>query len=49
MKRRWTNETAQQYIEKVEFGKEPVGLKYWSAKDYLKNHKRFSKYSIIGI
>ncbi len=49
MKRKWTNETAQQYIEKVEFGKEPVGLKYWSAKDYLKNHKRLSKYSIIGI
>lgn len=25
------------------------GLKYLSAKDFLKNHKILSKYSIIGI
>jgi hypothetical protein len=49
MKRKWTNETAQKYIELVEKGREPMGLKYLSAKDYLTNHKRLSKYSIIGI
>lgn len=49
MKRKWTNETAQKYIELVEKGKEPMGMKYLSAKDYLQNHKRLSKYSIIGI
>lgn len=49
MKRKWTNETAQKYIEKVEKGKEPIGMKFLSAKDFLKNHKVLSKYSIIGI
>lgn len=49
MKRKWTNETAQNYIEKVEKGKEPMGMKYLSAKDFLKNHRVLSKYSIIGI
>ena len=49
MKRKWTNETAAAYIEKVEKGKEPMGMKYLSAKDFLKNHRVLSKYSIIGI
>lgn len=49
MKRKWTNESAKEYIEKVEAGKEKKGLKYCSAKDYLANHKRLSKYSIVGI
>lgn len=48
MKRKWNNETAQKYIEKVEKGKEIYGLKYLSAKDFLKNHRILSKYSIIG-
>lgn len=49
MKRKWTNETASKYIELVENGKEPKGMKYLSAIDYLKNHKILSKYSIVGI
>ncbi len=49
MKRKWTNETAQKYIERVEAGKEPMGLKYCSAKDFLQNHRVLSKHSIIGI
>lgn len=49
MKRKWTNETAQKYIDKVEQGKEPMGMKYLSAKDFLRNHRVLSKYSIIGI
>lgn len=48
MKRKWTNETAEEYIKKVELGKEQKGMKYLSAIDYLKNHKRLSKYSILG-
>lgn len=49
MKREWTNESAENYIKKVEHGLIQKGLKYCSAIDYLKNHKRLSKYSIIGI
>lgn len=49
MKRKWTNESAENYIKKVESGKEPNGMKYLSAKDFLKNHRILSKYSIIGI
>ncbi len=48
MKRKWDNDKAQKYIERVEKGKEPYGLKYLSAKDFLKNHRILSKYSIIG-
>lgn len=48
MKRKWTNETAENYIKKVENEKEPTRMKYLSAIDYLKNHKRLSKYSILG-
>lgn len=49
MKRKWTNESAKEYIERVEKGKEPVGMKYLSAIDYLTNHKVLSKHSIVGI
>lgn len=49
MKRKWTNETAKEYISKVEKGKEPIGMKYLSAVDFLKNHRVLSKHSIIGI
>lgn len=49
MKRRWTNESAEDYIKKVENGRIPKGMKYLSAVDYLKNHKRLSKHSIVGI
>lgn len=49
MKRKWTEESAQKYVELVEKGKINIGLKYLSAKDFLKNHKVLSKYSIIGI
>ncbi len=49
MKRRWTNESARNYIRKVEIGKATMGMKYLSAKDYLKNHKTLSRHSIVGI
>ncbi len=49
MKRKWTNESAENYIKQVENGKHPKGMKYLSALDFLKNHKILSKYSIIGI
>lgn len=49
MKRKWTNESARDYITRVEKGRDPKGMKYLSAIDYLKNHRRLSKYSIIGI
>lgn len=49
MKRKWTVETAQRYIELVEKGRLEIGMKYLSAKDYLKNHKPLSKHSIVGI
>ena len=35
MKRKWTKETAQAYIKKAK----EKGLIYWSAVDYLRNHK----------
>ena len=35
MKRKWTKKSAEEYIKTVKAG----GLTYWSAKDYLKNHK----------
>lgn len=49
MKRKWTNESAKRYIELVENGKEPIGMKYLSAKDFLRNHRILSKHSIVGI
>lgn len=35
MKMKWTKQKAEEYIKKCK----EKGLKYWSAKDYLKNHK----------
>lgn len=49
MKRKWTNESAKEYVRKVETGKMPIGMKFLSAKDYLKNHRTISKHSIVGI
>lgn len=47
-KRKWTNETAEEYVQKVEKGREPIGMKYLSAVDFLKNHRTLSKHSILG-
>ena len=41
MKRKWTKETAERYLAKAK----EKGLTYWSAKDFLKNHK--TMHSII--
>lgn len=41
MKRKWTKETAERYIKTSR----EKGLKYWSAKDFLKNHR--TMHSII--
>ena len=38
---KWTKQTAEEYIRKCK----EKGLKYWSAKDFLKNHK--TMHSII--
>ncbi len=46
-KRKWTNETAGEYIQKVKKGKEPMGMKYLSAIDFLRNHRVISKHSIL--
>lgn len=32
---KWTKQKAEEYIKKCK----EKGLKYWSAKDHLKNHK----------
>ena len=34
-KMKWTKQKAEEYIKKCK----EKGLKYWSAKDYLKNHR----------
>lgn len=36
MKRKWTKQSAEEYIRKA---KDNKGLTYWSARDFLKNHK----------
>ncbi len=41
MKTKWTKQKAEEYIRKCK----EKGLKYWSARDYLKNHK--TMHSII--
>lgn len=41
MKRKWTKESATNHIKKAK----EKGLTYWSAMDYLKNHK--TMHSII--
>ena len=38
MKRKWTKESATNYIKKAK----EKGLTYWSAMDYLKHHKTMS-------
>ena len=38
MKRIWTKETAEAWIALVDKKKAPLGLKYCSAKDYLRRH-----------
>lgn len=45
--RKWSVESAQKYVEKVDKGRAEKGLTYLSAKDFLKNHKK--GHSIIGI
>ena len=37
--KKWTKQSATNYIEKTEKTKELKGLTYWSAIDYLKHHK----------
>ena len=32
---KWTIESAKVYVAKVQKGKQPSGLKYWSAVDFL--------------
>ena len=32
---KWTIESAKTYVTKVQKGKQPSGLKYWSAVDFL--------------
>ncbi len=47
MKRKWTKQSAINYIERVDKSKSIRGLAYWSAMDYLKHHR--TMHSIIGI
>lgn len=41
MKRKWTKENAERYIKTAK----QKGLTYWSAKDFLRNHR--TMHSII--
>ena len=41
MSRKWTKQSAEEYIKKCK----EKGLKYWSAMDFLKKHK--TMYTII--
>lgn len=41
MARKWTKQTAAEYVKRCK----EKGLTYWSAMDYLKNHK--TMHSII--
>lgn len=41
MARKWTKQSAEEYIKKAKENKRK-GLIYWSAKDYLKHHKTMS-------
>lgn len=45
MKRKWTKQSAEEYVEKIKKNKAKMGLTYWSAIDYLKHHR--TMYSII--
>lgn len=44
---KWTKEIADRYIKRVEHGRQEKGLKYLSAKDFLKHHSKNN--SIINI
>lgn len=37
--KKWTRQTAEEYIAKIDKNKGKTGLKYWSAVDYLKHHR----------
>lgn len=43
--KKWTNEAAKRYTTRIDKVKGIRGLTYWSAKDYLKNHR--TMHSII--
>lgn len=45
MKRKWTKQSAEEYVEKIKKKKAKMGLTYWSAIDYLKHHR--TMHSII--
>ena len=45
MKRKWTKQSAEVYVEKIKKNKAKMGLTYWSAVDYLKHHR--TMHSII--
>lgn len=47
MKRKWTKQSATNYIERVDKSKGIRGLTYWSAIDYLKHHRTI--HSTIGV
>lgn len=47
MKRKWTKQSAEKYINDAEKNKRVRGLTYWSAKDFLSKHR--TMYSIIGV
>lgn len=47
MKRKWTKQSATNYVEKIDKTKGIKGLTYWSAMDYLKHHR--TMHSIIGV
>lgn len=38
MSKKWTDESARAYVAKVQGGRSPMGLSYYSAVDYLTNH-----------
>lgn len=37
--KRWTRESAERYITRIDKAKGIRGLSYWSAVDYLRNHR----------
>lgn len=45
--KKWTKESAKRYVEKVEKGRQEIGLTYLSAKDFIRNHRKGN--SIIGV
>ncbi len=36
--KKWTKESAERYITRIDKAYGIKGLTYWSARDYLKNH-----------